>query len=74
MSQGKFKAHACYCSQALVRDVSIIMHLIVMPVPRSPSVTTMRDIDPKLPAARHNLDGYSMSDGDWPADDRYVLI
>ncbi len=40
---------------------------------RSPSVTTMRDIDPKLPAARHNLDGYPLSDGDWPADDRYVL-
>lgn len=49
------------------------MHVIVMPALRSPSVTTMRDIDPKLPAARHNLDGYSMSDGDWPADDRYVL-
>uniref|UniRef100_A0AAQ5X3E7 phosphatidate phosphatase n=1 Tax=Amphiprion ocellaris TaxID=80972 RepID=A0AAQ5X3E7_AMPOC len=39
---------------------------------RSPSVTTMRDIDPKLPAARHSLDGYPMSDGDWPANDRYV--
>uniref|UniRef100_A0AAQ5ZSZ8 phosphatidate phosphatase n=1 Tax=Amphiprion ocellaris TaxID=80972 RepID=A0AAQ5ZSZ8_AMPOC len=37
---------------------------------RSPSVTTMRDIDPKLPAARHSLDGYPMSDGDWP--NRYV--
>ncbi|XP_022613995.1 phosphatidate phosphatase LPIN2-like isoform X2 [Seriola dumerili] len=42
-------------------------------VSRSPSVTTMRDIDPKLPAARHNLDGYSMSDGDWPADDSHGL-
>uniref|UniRef100_A0A4W6F380 phosphatidate phosphatase n=1 Tax=Lates calcarifer TaxID=8187 RepID=A0A4W6F380_LATCA len=42
-------------------------------VSRSPSVTTMRDIDPKLPAARHNLDGYPMSDGDWPADDRYAF-
>lgn len=40
---------------------------------RSPSVTTVRDIDPKLPAARHNLDGYPLSDGDWPADDRYVF-
>uniref|UniRef100_A0A669DV96 phosphatidate phosphatase n=1 Tax=Oreochromis niloticus TaxID=8128 RepID=A0A669DV96_ORENI len=36
-------------------------------VSRSPSVTTVRDIDPKLPAARHSLDGYPLSDGDWPA-------
>lgn len=42
-------------------------------VSRSPSVTTMRDIDPKLPAARHNLDGYPMSDGDWPASDSHGL-
>ncbi|XP_030258491.1 phosphatidate phosphatase LPIN2 isoform X3 [Sparus aurata] len=42
-------------------------------VSRSPSVTTMRDIDPKLPAARHNLDGYPLSDGDWPADDSHGL-
>lgn len=42
-------------------------------VSRSPSVTTVRDIDPKLPAARHSLDGYPMSDGDWPADDGHSL-
>ncbi|XP_041658894.1 phosphatidate phosphatase LPIN2 isoform X1 [Cheilinus undulatus] len=42
-------------------------------VSRSPSVSTMRDIDPKLPAARHNLDGYPLSDGDWPADDSHGL-
>ncbi|XP_039999065.1 phosphatidate phosphatase LPIN2 isoform X2 [Xiphias gladius] len=42
-------------------------------VSRSPSVTTMRDVDPKLPAARHSLDGYPMSDGDWPADDSHGL-
>ncbi|XP_070774340.1 phosphatidate phosphatase LPIN2 [Enoplosus armatus] len=42
-------------------------------VSRSPSMTTMRDIDPKLPAARHNLDGYPLSDGDWPADDSHGL-
>ncbi|XP_035491485.1 phosphatidate phosphatase LPIN2 isoform X2 [Scophthalmus maximus] len=42
-------------------------------VSRSPSVTTMRDIDPKLPAARHNVDGYAMSDGDWPADKSHGL-
>ncbi|XP_024921803.1 phosphatidate phosphatase LPIN2 isoform X1 [Cynoglossus semilaevis] len=40
---------------------------------RSPSMTTMRDIDPKLPSARHSLDSYSMSDGDWPADDSHGL-
>ena len=33
----------------------------------------MRDIDPKLPAVRHGLGGYSMSDGEWGADDRYLL-
>ncbi|XP_045909000.1 phosphatidate phosphatase LPIN2 isoform X1 [Micropterus dolomieu] len=42
-------------------------------VSRSPSATTMRDVDPKLPAARHNLDGYPLSDGDWPADDSHGL-
>ncbi|KAL6103973.1 lpin2 [Pungitius sinensis] len=42
-------------------------------VSRSPSITTMRDIDPKLPAARHNLDGYSMSDGEWPSNDSHSL-
>ncbi|KAK0133457.1 Phosphatidate phosphatase LPIN2 [Merluccius polli] len=38
---------------------------IVTYASRSPSMTTMRDIDPKLPAARHNLDSYPFSDGDW---------
>lgn len=47
--------------------------LLLHPEFRSPSVTTVRDIDPKLPAARHSLDGYPMSDGDWPAGDGYVL-
>ncbi|KAM6920149.1 phosphatidate phosphatase LPIN2 isoform 1-T1 [Lycodopsis pacificus] len=42
-------------------------------VSRSPSVATMRDIDPKLPAARHNLDGYPLSDGDWPSNDSHGL-
>ncbi|XP_032386351.1 phosphatidate phosphatase LPIN2 isoform X4 [Etheostoma spectabile] len=42
-------------------------------VSRSPSVTTMRDIDPKLPAARHNLDGYPLSDGDWQSNDSHGL-
>uniref|UniRef100_A0A671V6B5 phosphatidate phosphatase n=1 Tax=Sparus aurata TaxID=8175 RepID=A0A671V6B5_SPAAU len=50
-----------------------VKNVSVSPFIRSPSVTTMRDIDPKLPAARHNLDGYPLSDGDWPADDRYAF-
>lgn len=39
---------------------------------RSPSVSTIRDIDPKLPPARNSMDGYALSDGDWPTDERYV--
>ncbi|KAF3858074.1 hypothetical protein F7725_011275 [Dissostichus mawsoni] len=39
----------------------------------SPSLSTMRDIDPKLPAARHNIDGYPLSDGDWPSHDSHGL-
>ncbi|KAK1878438.1 Phosphatidate phosphatase LPIN2 [Dissostichus eleginoides] len=42
-------------------------------VSRSPSLSTMRDIDPKLPAARHNIDGYPLSDGDWPSHDSHGL-
>ncbi|KAM3604793.1 uncharacterized protein V6R79_016236 [Siganus canaliculatus] len=42
-------------------------------VSRSPSVSTIRDIDPKLPAARHSLEGYPLSDGDWPGDDSHSL-
>nr|XP_020446988.1 phosphatidate phosphatase LPIN2 isoform X2 [Monopterus albus] len=42
-------------------------------ISRSPSATTIRDIDPKLPAARHSLDGYPLSDGDLPADDSHSL-
>ncbi|XP_034742947.1 phosphatidate phosphatase LPIN2 isoform X2 [Etheostoma cragini] len=42
-------------------------------VSKSPSVTTMRDIDPKLPAARHNLDGYPLSDGEWQSNDSHGL-
>ncbi|XP_034410474.1 phosphatidate phosphatase LPIN2 isoform X2 [Cyclopterus lumpus] len=42
-------------------------------VSRSPSITTMRDIDPKLPAARRSLDGYPLSDGDWPSNDSHGL-
>ncbi|XP_056148515.1 phosphatidate phosphatase LPIN2 [Lampris incognitus] len=40
---------------------------------RSPSMTMMRDIDPKLPAARHNLDSYPFSDDDWSATHSHGL-
>lgn len=64
---------------AVVAEISFSKHLLIIngmfrSVIRSPSITTMRDIDPKLPAARHNPDGYPMSDGDWPSNDRYVSI
>uniref|UniRef100_A0A674P4H2 phosphatidate phosphatase n=1 Tax=Takifugu rubripes TaxID=31033 RepID=A0A674P4H2_TAKRU len=39
----------------------------------SPSVSTLRDVDPKLPTARNNLDGYPLSDGDWPTDEGHGL-
>uniref|UniRef100_A0A8C6UKM2 phosphatidate phosphatase n=1 Tax=Neogobius melanostomus TaxID=47308 RepID=A0A8C6UKM2_9GOBI len=39
----------------------------------SPSVTTMKDTESKLPVARHSLD-YPVSDGDWPAEDRYPAM
>ncbi|XP_029686277.1 phosphatidate phosphatase LPIN2 isoform X1 [Takifugu rubripes] len=42
-------------------------------VSRSPSVSTLRDVDPKLPTARNNLDGYPLSDGDWPTDEGHGL-
>uniref|UniRef100_A0A3Q4B5B1 phosphatidate phosphatase n=1 Tax=Mola mola TaxID=94237 RepID=A0A3Q4B5B1_MOLML len=34
-------------------------------------VSTVRDIEPKLPTARHNFDAYPLSDGDWPKDDSH---
>ena len=40
---------------------------------RSPSITTIRDIDPKLPTVRHNFD-YPLSDGEWPASEGYVCM
>uniref|UniRef100_A0A672GDS2 phosphatidate phosphatase n=1 Tax=Salarias fasciatus TaxID=181472 RepID=A0A672GDS2_SALFA len=32
-----------------------------------------QNIDPKLPAARHSLDGYPLSDGDWADSDSHSL-
>ncbi|XP_076004041.1 phosphatidate phosphatase LPIN2 isoform X2 [Genypterus blacodes] len=40
---------------------------------RSPSMTTIRDIDPILPAGRHSLDNYPLSDGDWSTADSHGL-
>ncbi|XP_047225441.1 phosphatidate phosphatase LPIN2 isoform X2 [Girardinichthys multiradiatus] len=42
-------------------------------VSRSPSTSTIRDIDPKLPTARHNLQGYPLSDSEWPSGDGHGL-
>uniref|UniRef100_M4AQN7 phosphatidate phosphatase n=1 Tax=Xiphophorus maculatus TaxID=8083 RepID=M4AQN7_XIPMA len=42
-------------------------------VSRSPSTSTIRDIDPKLPTVRHNLEGYPLSDSEWPSGDRYAF-
>ncbi|XP_017266514.1 phosphatidate phosphatase LPIN2 isoform X2 [Kryptolebias marmoratus] len=42
-------------------------------VSRSPSISTIRDIDPKLPAARPSLEGYPLSDSEWPAGDGHGL-
>ncbi|XP_011485371.1 phosphatidate phosphatase LPIN2 isoform X2 [Oryzias latipes] len=36
-------------------------------ISRSPSDNAVPGIDPKLPAARHNLGDYPLSDGEWPA-------
>lgn len=71
MSQGRVRLDACFCFVIYTQGINYC--LLLNPGFRSPSVTKMRDIDPKLPAARPNLDGYPHSDGDWPADDRYIL-
>ncbi|XP_032421647.1 phosphatidate phosphatase LPIN2 isoform X1 [Xiphophorus hellerii] len=42
-------------------------------VSRSPSTSTIRDIDPKLPTVRHNLEGYPLSDSEWPSGDSHSL-
>lgn len=42
-------------------------------VSRSSSTSTVREIDPKLPTVRHNLEGYPLSDGEWPSGDGHGL-
>ncbi|XP_061695529.1 phosphatidate phosphatase LPIN2 isoform X2 [Syngnathoides biaculeatus] len=54
-------------------DLSSDDDAAVQHVSRSPSTSTVRDVDPRLPAARHNLDGYALSDGDWTANDSHGL-
>nr|XP_057902130.1 phosphatidate phosphatase LPIN2 isoform X2 [Doryrhamphus excisus] len=54
-------------------DLSSDEEAVVQHVSRSPSGSAIRDIDPKLPTARRNLDGYALSDGDWTADDSHSL-
>uniref|UniRef100_A0A8C2A3K9 phosphatidate phosphatase n=1 Tax=Cyprinus carpio TaxID=7962 RepID=A0A8C2A3K9_CYPCA len=38
---------------------------------RSSSISTVREIEPKLPTVRHSLDNYPYSDGDWSPSDRF---
>ncbi|XP_057191193.1 phosphatidate phosphatase LPIN2 isoform X1 [Triplophysa rosa] len=40
---------------------------------RSSSISTVRDIDPKLPTVCHSLDNYPYSDGDWSPSDSHVM-
>ncbi|XP_077470434.1 phosphatidate phosphatase LPIN2 [Stigmatopora argus] len=54
-------------------DLSSDEDIAVPHVSRSPSTSTIRDVDPRLPAARHNLDGYALSDGDWATNDSHGL-
>uniref|UniRef100_A0A673L0U1 Phosphatidate phosphatase LPIN2-like n=1 Tax=Sinocyclocheilus rhinocerous TaxID=307959 RepID=A0A673L0U1_9TELE len=39
---------------------------------RSSSISTVREIEPKLPTVRHSLDNYPYSDGDWSPSDRFA--
>uniref|UniRef100_A0A671KHB1 phosphatidate phosphatase n=1 Tax=Sinocyclocheilus anshuiensis TaxID=1608454 RepID=A0A671KHB1_9TELE len=36
---------------------------------RSSSISTVREVEPKLPTVRHSLDNYPYSDGDWSPSD-----
>ncbi|XP_051557560.1 phosphatidate phosphatase LPIN2 isoform X2 [Myxocyprinus asiaticus] len=40
---------------------------------RSSSISTVRDIEPKLPTVRHSLDSYPFSDGDWSHSDSHAI-
>uniref|UniRef100_A0A8C2CLY3 phosphatidate phosphatase n=1 Tax=Cyprinus carpio TaxID=7962 RepID=A0A8C2CLY3_CYPCA len=40
---------------------------------RSSSISTVREIEPKLPTVRHSLDNYPYSDGDWSPSDSLAM-
>ncbi|XP_052473551.1 phosphatidate phosphatase LPIN2 isoform X1 [Carassius gibelio] len=40
---------------------------------RSSSISTVREIEPKLPTVRHSLDNYPYSDGDWSPSDSHAM-
>ncbi|XP_059419568.1 phosphatidate phosphatase LPIN2-like isoform X2 [Carassius carassius] len=40
---------------------------------RSSSISTVREIEPKLPTVRHSLDNYPHSDGDWSPSDSHAM-
>lgn len=39
---------------------------------RSSSISTVREVEPKLPTVLHSLDNYPYSDGDWSPSNRFV--
>lgn len=40
---------------------------------RSSSISTVREVEPKLPTVRHSLDNYPYSDGDWSPSDSLAM-
>ncbi|XP_016338358.1 phosphatidate phosphatase LPIN2-like isoform X1 [Sinocyclocheilus anshuiensis] len=40
---------------------------------RSSSISTVREVEPKLPTVRHSLDNYPYSDGDWSPSDCHAM-
>lgn len=40
---------------------------------RSSSISTVREVEPKLPTVRHSLDNYPYSDGDWSPSDSHAM-
>uniref|UniRef100_A0A672Q2E1 phosphatidate phosphatase n=1 Tax=Sinocyclocheilus grahami TaxID=75366 RepID=A0A672Q2E1_SINGR len=40
---------------------------------RSSSISTFREVEPKLPTVRHSLDNYPYSDGDWSPSDCHAM-
>lgn len=40
---------------------------------RSSSISTVREVEPKLPTVRHSLDSYPYSDGDWSPSNSHAM-